>query len=85
MSGGFSNSVTNIGSAYDFIRRYSDIGFFMAKKSYSDNFKFTLSDNLTAEQKRSLKNLISETFLDLSYALGNHSVSSIRMLSVIRR
>ena len=98
ISRGFSNSITNIGNAYDLIKRYSDIAFFMAKKSYSDNFKFILSDSfkkiikslyeseyLTAEQKRNLKNLISEIFLDLSYSSGNHAVSSIRMSSVIRR
>ena len=74
------------------LRRFSDLAFSLAKKSMKtgESFpianplleifnEFSASSRLSLDTKAKMRQLISETKLDLSYASGNHDFSSLRL------
>ena len=83
-------------NAYSLMMEYSSIAFSLAQRSFLENKGFRIaaylkeayaqfvSSSLSQEDKKTAKNLISETELDFAFASGNHNISSLRMAQIIR-
>lgn len=86
-----------ITDARSLVGEYSAIAFYLAQQSLLENKAYKVaaylkellsqlyaSQCLNEDEKKMLKNVVSEAELDYVYASGNHNVSSLRMAQVIR-